>query len=65
MRLTSDPEGEGRRLIVENQIRGVLERFTGNSRKFDHGLWNGVLLLCSIEDINMETALNSQQNVEF
>jgi len=65
LRSTSDPEGKGRRLIVENQIRGAFERFTRPCRTLDHGLWNGVLLLCSIEDINMEPTSNSQKDVKF
>jgi len=34
--------GKGRRLVVENQIRGALGRFAESCRKFDHGLSNGV-----------------------
>ena len=65
LRSTSNPEGKGRRLIIESQIRGGFERFTGTCRTLDHGLWNGVLLLCSIEDINMKPASNSQQDAKF
>ena len=51
--------------MIENQIGGTFKRFSRSRRTFDHGLWNGVLFIRSIEDIDMEASLNYQQDANL
>jgi len=51
--------------MIENQIGGVFKRNSRSRRTFDHGLWNSVLFIRSIEDIDMEASLNYQQGVNI
>lgn len=58
LRPTRYPKCERKGIIVEDEIRCAFERLCRGSRTLENGLRKCILLVCGVENIDMETEID-------